>query len=41
MDVQAEITKLLMEGLAQTQTNHLRHLKEFVAAQVPPRSRLS
>ena len=23
-----------MEGLSQTQTNHLRHLKEFVQAQV-------
>merc|ERR1719239_1360334 len=33
-DRQAEITKLLMEGLSQTQTNHLRHLKEFVEAQV-------
>jgi len=33
-DRQAEITKLLMEGLAQTQTNHLRHLKDFVQAQV-------
>ena len=30
----AEITKLLMEGLSQSQTNHLRHLKAFVAAQV-------
>merc|ERR1719464_662204 len=33
-DRQAEITKLLMEGLAQSQTNHVRHLKAFVAAQV-------
>ncbi|XP_023340164.1 endophilin-B1 isoform X2 [Eurytemora carolleeae] len=33
-DRQAEITRLLMEGLSQTQTNHLRHLKEFVQAQV-------
>merc|ERR1719206_692181 len=33
-DRQAEITKLLMEGLSQSQTNHLRHLKAFVAAQV-------
>ena len=31
---QAEITKLLMEGLSQSQTNHVRHLKAFVAAQV-------
>ena len=33
-DRQAEITKLLMEGLSQSQTNHVRHLKGFVAAQV-------
>ena len=33
-DRQAEITKLLMEGLSQSQTNHVRHLKAFVAAQV-------
>jgi len=33
-DRQAEIAKLLMEGLAQSQTNHVRHLKAFVAAQV-------
>jgi len=33
-DRQAEITKLLMEGLSQSQTNHVRHLKSFVAAQV-------
>lgn len=33
-DRQAEITKLLMEGLAQTQTNHVRHLKAFVESQV-------
>lgn len=33
-DRQAEITKLLMEGLSQTQTNHLTHLKDFVQAQV-------
>jgi len=33
-DRQAEITKLLMEGLSQSQTNHLRHLKAFVASQV-------
>ena len=31
---QAEITKLLMEGLSQSQTNHVRHLKAFVASQV-------
>ena len=35
-DRQAEITKLLMEGLSQSQTNHVRHLKAFVAAQVTP-----
>jgi len=33
-DRQAEITKLLMEGLSQSQTNHLRHLKAFVSSQV-------
>jgi len=33
-DRQAEITKLLMEGLSQSQTNHLRHLKAFVGSQV-------
>ena len=33
-DRQAEITKLLMEGLAQSQTNHTRHLKAWVASQV-------
>jgi len=33
-DRQAEITKLLMEGLSQSQTNHLRHLKDFVSSQV-------
>ena len=33
-DRQAEITQLLMEGLSQSQTNHVRHLKAFVAAQV-------
>ena len=32
--LQAEITKLLMEGLSQSQTNHLRHLKAFVSSQV-------
>ena len=29
-----EITKLLMEGLSSIQTNHLRHLNDFVEAQV-------
>lgn len=33
-DKQVEITKLLMEGLSSIQTNHLRHLNEFVEAQV-------
>lgn len=33
-DRQAEISKLLMEGLSQSQTNHVRHLKAFVGAQV-------
>ena len=31
---QVEITKLLMEGLSQSQTNHLRHLQAAVEAQV-------
>jgi len=33
-DRQVEITKLLMEGLSQSQTNHLRHLQAAVEAQV-------
>lgn len=33
-DRQVEITKLLMEGLAQSQTNHLRHLQAAVESQV-------
>lgn len=33
-DRQVEITKLLMEGLSQSQTNHLRHLTAAVEAQV-------
>lgn len=33
-DRQVEITKLLMEGLSQSQTNHLRHLHAFVESQV-------
>jgi len=33
-DKQVEITKLLMEGLASIQTNHLKHLNDFVEAQV-------
>ena len=32
-DKQVEITKLLMDGLAAIQTNHLRHLNNFVEAQ--------
>ena len=32
-DKQVEITKLLMEGLSSIQTNHLRHLSEFVEKQ--------
>ena len=32
--MQVEITKLLMEGLSQSQTNHLRHLQAAVEAQV-------
>ena len=31
---QVEITRLLMEGLSQSQTNHLRHLQAAVEAQV-------
>jgi len=33
-DRQVEITRLLMEGLSQTQTNHLRHLTAYVDSQV-------
>jgi len=33
-DRQVEITRLLMEGLSQTQTNHLRHLQAYVDSQV-------
>ncbi len=33
-DKQVEITRLLMEGLASIQTKHLRHLQDFVEAQV-------
>lgn len=33
-DRQVEITKLLMEGLSQSQTNHLRHLQAMVDSQV-------
>jgi len=33
-DRQVEITRLLMEGLSQTQTNHLRHLQSYVDSQV-------
>jgi len=33
-DRQVEITKLLMEGLSQSQTNHLRHLHALVESQV-------
>jgi len=33
-DRQVEITKLLMEGLNQSQTNHLRHLHALVESQV-------
>lgn len=33
-DRQAEITKLLLEGIATTQASHLRHLHAFVEAQV-------
>merc|ERR1712156_1245998 len=33
-DRQAEISKLLMEGLSQSQTNHVRHLQAAVEAQV-------
>jgi len=32
-DKQTEITRLLMEGLSAIQTNHLRHLKNFVESQ--------
>ena len=33
-DKQVEITRLLMEGLASIQTKHLKHLNDFVEAQV-------
>jgi BAR domain len=33
-DRQAEITKLLLEGVASTQSNHLRYLHAFVESQV-------
>lgn len=34
-DRQAEITKLLLEGISTSQSSHLRHLHAFVEAQVP------
>jgi BAR domain len=33
-DRQAEITKLLLEGISTTQASHLRHLHAFVESQV-------
>ncbi len=33
-DKQVEITKLLMEGLSSIQTNHLKHLHDYVESQV-------
>lgn len=33
-DRQAEITKLLLEGISTSQSSHLRHLHAFVEAQV-------
>lgn len=33
-DRQAEITKLLLEGISTSQSSHLRHLHAFVEAEV-------
>jgi endophilin-B len=33
-DRQTEVTKLLLEGISTSQASHLRHLHQFVEAQV-------
>lgn len=40
-DRQAEITKLLLEGISTSQSSHLRHLHAFVEAQVENRNKIS